>query len=88
VLKRGFTGDTTLYDWYSSFTREIPARVNGSIIMLGPDLTEVARWEFHNGFPVKVEGPILDASSNEVLIETIEIAHEGLTLVTHRRPPA
>lgn len=88
VLKRGFTGDTTLWDWYNSFTSGNPARVNGSIIMLGPDLTEVARWEFHNGFPVKVEGPILGASPNEVLIETIEIAHEGLTLVTHRPPPA
>jgi phage tail-like protein len=86
VLKRGFTGDTTLYDWYNSFTGGNPARVNGSIIMLGPDLAQVARWEFHNGFPVKVEGPDLDASSNEVPIETIEIAHEGLTMVT-RRPP-
>jgi phage tail-like protein len=80
VLKQGFTGDTALYEWFNSF-RGKPARVDGTIIMLGADLSEVARWEFHNGFPVKWEGPDFDASSNDVPIETIEIAHEGLTLV-------
>ena len=86
VLKRGFTGDTALYEWFNSFTKGNPARVNGSIVMLAPNLSELARWEFHNGFPVKWEGPDFDASSNEVPIETIEIAHEGLTLSTERPP--
>jgi len=40
----------------------------------------VAAWKFSNGFPVKWEGPDLDASGNEVAIETIEIAHEGLSI--------
>ena len=80
MLKQGFTGDTALYEWFNSF-RGKPARVDGTIIMLGADLSEVARWEFHNGFPVKWEGPDFDASSNDVPIEAIEIAHEGLTLV-------
>jgi phage tail-like protein len=39
----------------------------------------VASWTFTNGFPVKWEGPEFDASKNEVAIETLEIAHEGLT---------
>jgi phage tail-like protein len=37
-------------------------------------------WKAHNAFPVKVEGPGLKASGNEVAIESIEIAHEGLVL--------
>jgi len=37
-------------------------------------------WKAVNAFPIKVEGPALKASGNEVAIETIEIAHEGLTL--------
>jgi len=82
VLKRGFTGSSALYDWFNSFNKANPARVNGSIVMLSADLDEVARWEFHNGFPVKWEGPDFDASSNDVPIETIEIAHEGLVMVT------
>lgn len=81
VMKRGFTGSSALYDWFNSFNKANPARVNGSIVMLSADLNEVARWEFHNGFPVKWEGPEFDASSNDVPIETLEIAHEGLVMV-------
>ncbi len=41
---------------------------------------DVMRWQFRNGWPAKWEGPDLDASSSEVAIETLEIAHEGLEL--------
>lgn len=81
VLKRGFAGNPALYDWYNSFTKANAARVDGTIVMLSPNLTEIARWQFHNGFPVKWEGPEFDASKNEVAIETLEIAHEGLAMV-------
>jgi phage tail-like protein len=29
--------------------------------------------------PVKVEGPALDATSNEVAIESLELTHEGIS---------
>jgi len=32
------------------------------------------------GWPAKWEGPALNARTNEVAIETLEIAHEGLEL--------
>ena len=81
VLKRGFAGNPALYDWYNSFTTGSAARVDGTIVMLTANLSEVARWQFHNGFPAKWEGPEFDASKSEVAIETLEIAHEGLTMV-------
>jgi hypothetical protein len=37
-------------------------------------------WNVSNAFPVKVEGPQLKASANEVAIESIELAHEGLEI--------
>ena len=79
-LTRGFTGDRTLYDWFTNVQKPNPIKVNGRIIMFDRHGTPVATWKFSNGFPVKWEGPDLDASTNEVAIETIEIAHEGLTL--------
>ena len=79
-LTRGFTGDRALYDWFVATKKPNPTRVNGRIIMLNNHGTQVAAWRFVNGFPVKWEGPDLDASTNEVAIESIEIAHEGLTL--------
>jgi phage tail-like protein len=81
VLKRGFTGSSALYDWFNSFSRGNADRVDGTIIMLSPDLNEIARWQFHNGFPAKWEGPEFDASSNDIPIETLEIAHEGFAPV-------
>ncbi|HEX4997296.1 MAG TPA: phage tail protein [Terriglobia bacterium] len=81
VLKRGFTGSPALYNWYMSSTAENPGKVNGRIIVFDSHDVKVAQWEFVSGFPVKWEGPDYDASANEVAIETIEIAHEGLTMV-------
>jgi phage tail-like protein len=73
VLKQGFTGDDTLWSWKQKMTRK-----NGIIFQLGPDNTAICKWTFKNGFPVKWEGPEYDATKNELAIETIEIAHEGL----------
>jgi phage tail-like protein len=73
VLKQGFTGDTRFFKW-----KWAPKRVNGMVVQLGANLNEVCRWTFTNGYPVKWEGPDFDAAKNEIAIETLEIAHEGL----------
>jgi phage tail-like protein len=85
VLKQGFTGDPRLFKW-----KWAPKRVNGMIVQLGANMKEICRWEFVNGYPVKWEGPDFDAMKNELAIETIEIAHEGLTMVNGEpeQPPA
>jgi phage tail-like protein len=41
----------------------------------------VAVWKAANCFPVKVTAPDLKSDANEVAIESLEIAHEGFTLV-------
>ena len=57
VLKRGFTGDTQLHDWFIEFDSSRTERVDGSIVMSSPSSQEVARWNFENAWPTKVEGP-------------------------------
>lgn len=79
-LTRAFSGDRFLYDWYLKTVTKQPLKVNGLITMFDNHGTRIAAWSFANGFPVKWEGPELDASGNEVAIESIEIAHEGLKL--------
>jgi phage tail-like protein len=78
VLRRGVTQDRELWDWRQSIIEGNPDRRNGSIILLDDMRTEVVRWNFRNGWPCKWEGPALNAKANEVAIETLEIAHEGL----------
>jgi phage tail-like protein len=41
----------------------------------------IAFWSFNNGLPEKLQGPGLNAKTNEIAIETLEIAHEGLIRV-------
>jgi phage tail-like protein len=40
---------------------------------------EVARWNFVNGWPSKVNGPSVNSGSNEVGVEELTIVHEGIT---------
>jgi phage tail-like protein len=37
-------------------------------------------WKVLQAWPVKVEGPSLKATGNEVAVESIELAHEGLRI--------
>jgi len=73
ILKRGFTAGTLLWDWKMN-----PYRVDGTIVQLGHAREVMCSWHFRNGFPAKWEGPDYDASKNELAIESIEIAHEGV----------
>jgi phage tail-like protein len=78
-LKWGLSDSRELYDWYHKVVTGKTERRNGSIVVLDADgLTEVVRWNFFNGWPTKLEAPTLSAKGNEVAIETLEIAHEGL----------
>ena len=80
VLKRGITQDAELWNWRKSIVDGDIDRRNGSIVLLDDKRSPVVRWNFHNGWICKWEGPALSAKSNEVAIETMEIAHEGLEL--------
>ena len=78
TLKRGITKSSELQDWHKNILNGVPDRRNGSVILLDDDRTEVVRWKFSNAFPRKWEGPHLNAKGNEVAIETLEIACEGI----------
>ena len=78
VLKRGVTQSTQLFDWFKGVVNGMVERKNMSIILLSNSREEVARWTFLNAWPCKYKGPDLDAAGNEVAIEMLEIAHEGM----------
>ena len=80
TLKRGITGDRQLWDWHKTALDGSVQRKNGSILLLDESGQEVLRWNFRQGWVSKYEAPTLTASSNEVAIETLEIAHEGFEL--------
>jgi phage tail-like protein len=80
VLKRGFTKDSGMVKWREQWIGRAGKRIpKGKIIQLNTALEPQAQWTFFNGFPVKWEISELDASKSELAIETLEIAHEGIS---------
>lgn len=80
TLKRGIVGDLALWNWMRAAMQGNVQRANGSIILLDESRQPALRWTFRRGWPCKIVGPTLNAKSNEVTIETLEIAHEGLSI--------
>jgi phage tail-like protein len=78
TLRRGITGRTDLFEWWKSVRDGQVQRRNVTITLLDEARQPVVRWLLRNAWPVKVEGPDLNATGNEVAIETLELAHEGL----------
>lgn len=81
VCKRGVTDSQVLWLWYKNVLNGKNDRRNGAIILKDEEHKDVVRWNFENGWITKWEGPQLNATSNDVAIESIEIAVERVELV-------
>ena len=79
-LKRGFTNSKELWDWRKLVMDGRTQRQSGSIVLLNEAREPALRYNFREAWPSKWEGPTFNAKNNEVAIETLEIAHEGLEL--------
>lgn len=80
-LKWGLTDDTSLDDWYQLVVDGDIVRKNGSIVVLNRKGDEVARWNFFRAWPTKLTLPSFNAEGNDIAIQTLELAHEGLKRV-------
>jgi phage tail-like protein len=81
VLKTGVAEKSALYDWHREWvTGAAQQRKQIRIILLDQARKERRAWNVLNAWPAKYVGPTLNALGNEVAIETIELAHEGIDL--------
>lgn len=78
TLKKGVSARTTLWDWHYGFVEGRGRRRDGVIVLLSNLHVPHNIWCFRRGLPVKYTGPSLNATQNNVAIESIEIAHEGI----------
>jgi phage tail-like protein len=80
-LKRGIV-DRQLWDWFFDITQGKVKFRDGSILVRDPSGRDVVmQWDFTHAFPTKWTGPELNAAQNTVAVETLELAHQGLTRV-------
>jgi phage tail-like protein len=80
TLKRGLIKDLSLWNWMQIVLNGNLQRANVSITLLDRADNPVLRWDLLNAWPCKWSGPVLNAQSNDVAIETLEICYEGLSL--------
>lgn len=80
TLKRGVTGDIDFWNWILAGMKGQVLRAEGSVVLLDEKRQEVLRWNFRRGWPCKFTGPGLNATNNEIAMETLEICHEGLSV--------
>jgi phage tail-like protein len=82
TLARGITNDSELWQWRKKIGSGTVDRRNMSIVLVDETGKVVIRWNLRNCWPTKWTGPSLDATSDELAIETLVIAHEGLEVDT------
>ncbi len=82
TLKRGLTQDQTLWDWMKSGLAGDLVRQTVVITLRDQQDNPVLVWQLKNAWPCKWTGPALSAKSSEVAIESLEICHEGIELVS------
>ena len=81
TLKWGLADDTDLYQWHLQWVTGDPAatRRTGSVVLYDRQgKTELARWNFVNAWPARYTAASLNAEANDIAIEVLEFAHEGV----------
>lgn len=81
TMKRGvFVKDNSFYDWYSQIKMNTIERQTVTISLLDESGNPTMVWTLANAWPTKITSTDLKSDGNEVAVDTIEIAHEGLTI--------
>lgn len=81
TMKKGvFKSDNKFWDWFNKIKMNTIKRIPVTINLLDESGSPTMVWTLANAWPTKITATDLKSDGNETAIETIEIAHEGLTI--------
>ncbi len=80
TLSRGITSDRKLWDWKQKASAGTVERHDISITLLDDTGNPKITWNLFECWPTKWTGPSLDATADEIAIETLELAYERMEL--------
>jgi len=85
TLKGGVASSVDLWRWFHNVSLGTIERKTVSIVMYlqnrdGGTKGEAMRWNLLDAYPVRWEGPTFSASDNNVAVQSLELAHHGITL--------
>ena len=79
TLKWGAAETLVLYDWLIDITEGTIEKKTVTLTALDEEGSPAASWRCINAWPVKYTAPDFNGTASEIAVETIELAHEGLT---------
>lgn len=80
-LKKGvFIRNNMLFDWFNTINMNTIQRETVTISLLDEEGNPTMVWKLVNAWPTKVTGVSLKSDGNEIAIERLDLAHEGLTI--------
>lgn len=82
TLKQGVADSMVMYEWMIAGVEGEVERKTITITILDATEAAAASWQVINAWPTKYTAPDFNATSSEIAIESIEIAHEGMTRVS------
>ena len=82
TLKRGTTDSLELWDWFVQAVNGKIERRDVGILLYNQEGQAEREWTLERAYPVKWTGPDFKAGDNAIAIETLELAHEGLSAET------
>ena len=81
TLKKGiFKDDKAMWDWINSIKLNTIKRATVTISLLDESGKPVKTWELTNAWPKKITVEGFKADGNTAAIETLILAHEGVTV--------
>ena len=81
TLKKGiFKDDKAMWDWINSIKLNTIKRATVTISLLDESGKPVKTWELTNAWPKKITVQGFKADGNTAAIETLILAHEGVTV--------
>ena len=81
TMKNGvFKSDDKFWDWFNQIKMNTIRRAPVTISLLDEAGAPTMVWTLRNAWPTRITGTDLKSDGNEVAVESIEIAHEGLTI--------
>jgi phage tail-like protein len=81
TMKRGiFASDNDYYKWWNSVALNTVQRRDVTVSLLNEKHEPVLVWKIKNAWPAKIASTDLKSDGNEVAIESIELAHDGLAI--------
>lgn len=79
TMKWGVTDSLSLYDWIKGISEGTIERKTVTITVLDDAGDSKASWQLLNAWPTKYTAPDFNASASEIALESLELAHEGMT---------